>query len=1058
MKKGLAVFSGSAVVHKLMQDGTVVLGTAANPAAVTVSGNVNVTGQMTASANSVLVGNIGGEFTNTTLGGILVELKNAAATGTGTLSSSLKSYIDTQDQAEASARSALSSSMKSYIDTQDQAEASARSSADSALQTSLSNASSSLKTYIDGIDTAQTSANAALSSSLKTHIDAADAVLQSAIDAEKARIDTILSGADINLDQFVEVVQFVNDLSGANYEALMDAVTDINNSIDAVSGALAQEITDRETAVAGVQSNLDSLSGSVSSSLAAEVTARIAGDAAVQSNLDSVSGSLKAAIDAIQLGASGDTTALSSSLKSYVDGLDAAQTAANSGLSSSLKTYIDAQDVADAAAWAAADASLSGTLSGALAAEVLRATAAEGVLQTNLNNASSSLKLALDVEEAARIAGDSALSTRLTALENFDGEAVHVDNVNGVDAVGRGTVLRPFKTINYAYSQIPAVSGATDLEKVTQFVAEKIVIKLAPGTYTENVQLGFKRARMALVGNGARIVGDAKMQVLKADFPVASLEGFKATNPAPWTGFSAQMCFEIAGEAGGGLESDPTANVLTVTGLTSIEFENGGANYNWDSQHGQFYCYFDNTALVGGFNMKHDNTVATARAPSVVVEVESSKVGSADVATRSYFGYVPWGASTTVPTYGGLTAKIHNSTIASAIGPKITIGEIDGCRVYDFDRTMGGVVTNGSIDGSTSTSYLGIVNTQFRAYSGTGIPASVYKIGSSTGNVTYKIDAVSHGTLTVGRTLDIASGRTVSYTFLDRAAGVLVVASGSLTSTNVQSALEELQGDINVLNTSLTSNSSSLSSALAAEISRATTAEAGLQTSINTEKARIDAILSGSTADLDQFKEVVDFINSISGTNATALANSISNVSSSLSSALGAEINRATTAEAGLQAQIDAAAFTVNGLSVEAKSGSFEIVAGSSNVVITTSGSDKVVVDLASSVTLGGTLTANVVSASAGLSVVGGASVAGGMTVSSGDVVVSHGVSKTILDSSADSVRLTALSDATNLAAGEFDGMSFYLKGAAVGAFARPNCWYFCQDGEWFDAPFYAGE
>jgi uncharacterized protein YbjT (DUF2867 family) len=60
MKKGLAVFSGSAVVHKLMQDGTVVLGTAANPAAVTVSGSVNVTGQMTASANSVLVGNVGG--------------------------------------------------------------------------------------------------------------------------------------------------------------------------------------------------------------------------------------------------------------------------------------------------------------------------------------------------------------------------------------------------------------------------------------------------------------------------------------------------------------------------------------------------------------------------------------------------------------------------------------------------------------------------------------------------------------------------------------------------------------------------------------------------------------------------------------------------------------------------------------------------------------------------------------------------------------------------------------------------------------------------------------
>jgi hypothetical protein len=604
MKKGLAVFSGSAVVHKLLQDGTVVLGTAANPAAVTVSGNVNVTGQLTASANSVLVGNVGGAFTNTTLGGILVELKNAATSGTDALSSSLKSYIDTQDQAEASARSALSSSMKSYV---------------------------------DGIDAAQTSANAALSGAFDTRVGTLETTVQAVI-GDGATLATITA----SLNSIKEIADFLDgdgaaaadltkrvaDLSGAlDTEAAARIAGDstVQSNLNSVSSSLAAVIqgnfdiqqTDAEllrSDIEATQANLDSVSGSLSGAIDVEIAARIAGDAAVQANLDSVSGSLKDAIDAIQLGASGDTAALSSSLKAY----------------------IDAQDVADAAAWAAADASLSGTFSGALAAEALRAVTAEGVIQSNLDSVSGSIK-----------------------------------------------------------------------------------------------------------------------------------------------------------------------------------------------------------------------------------------------------------------------------------------------------------------------------------------------------------------------------------TYVDAADGVL--------QSNIESASGSLKTYVD---------------------------------------QKITDLVNGADEALDTLKEIGDRLNADSGSLAAALLNQITQVQGDLD----AEELRATTAEAGLQAQIDAAAFTVNGLSVEAKSGSFEIVTGSSNVVISTSGTDKVVVDLASSVTLGGTLSANVVSASAGLSVVGGASVAGGMTVSSGDVVVSHGVSRVILESTADSARLTALADATNLAAGNFDGMSFYLKGAGAGAFPRGNAWYFCQEGVWFDAPFYVGE
>ena len=52
-------------------------------------------------------------------------------------------------------------------------------------------------------------------------------------------------------------------------------------------------------------------------------------------------------------------------------------------------------------------------------------------------------------------------------------------------------------------------------------------------------------------------------------------------------------------------------------------------------------------------------------------------------------------------------------------------------------------------------------------------------------------------------------------------------------------------------------------------------ADSTLQTNINTEKSRIDAILSASSADKDTFAEIVTFVNSVDTTNDTALGTEI---------------------------------------------------------------------------------------------------------------------------------------------------------------------------------------
>ena len=428
----------------------------------------------------------------------------------------------------------------------------------------------------------------------------------------------------------------------------------------------------------------------------------------------------------------------------------------------------------------------------------------------------------------------SGLETRVTtaesdivALEVYSKNIVHVDAVNGVDEIGRGSMLRPFKTINFAYSQVPSLgnpSNTTYNANVGKFVTEKLIIDLAPGRYTENVVLGFKRARVQLRGEGATIIGDVKTSVKLADFPCAALENMKASFPAPFTGVSAFMNIEISGNAGGGTESDQTSSVFVITGQASLAFEEStmagfGTGLNWDSSHGQFYAALDSVS-VGNWVVTTSYTANMARAlPGGVIEVDSSNIAASSATYRMFFGAVPYSYLTDFATWNvaskgtanlapnsGLTLKAHNSTFGNVIGPALTLGEIDGCRIYDIDRTMRGTVSNGSILGSTSTSYIGFVNNQFRIYSGSGDLASAYKLGQAVGATRYKMDSVSHTTLSfnrsssgvlTARTLDLGAG--VSFDFLDDARSISVADPATNYTRSASTVDASLEGIDNAL-------------------------------------------------------------------------------------------------------------------------------------------------------------------------------------------------------------------------------------------------------------------
>lgn len=500
-------------------------------------------------------------------------------------------------------------------------------------------------------------------------------------------------------------------------------------------------------------------------------------------------------------------------------------------------------------------------------------------------------------------AKDLALSVRITALETYDQETVFVDSVNGVDESGRGSMMKPFKTINYAYSQVESLGNQSNTSynsNVEKFVTEKLVIHLAPGRYNENVVLGFKRARVRLTGDGATIIGNVKMSVKLADFPCASLENLKNSFPSPYTGASAFMNFELAGKSGGGIESDPAANVLVVTGLVSLAFEettvpgSGVVFPNWDGSFGQFYAYM-NSVSIGNFVVTTSHNAATPTLPSGVIELESCNMAATASTYRMHFGIVPYsylsdfatwsvatkGSTNKAPT-GTWTLKAHNSTLGNVIGPRLVIGEIDGCRIYDIDRTMRGTVDNGAVSGSTSTSYIGVVNTQFRIFSGSGDLASAYKLGQASGSTRYKLDSVSYTTLAFSRnssgvlsvrTLDVGAG--VNYDFLDDARSIFVndPANNYTRALNtVDSALEGIDTALGLKAnqssiSSIESNVSSLQSGLASEISRAQAAEAQVLVdakaytdSVASSKASVSYVDTQDAAKLVEAKSYADSV------------------------------------------------------------------------------------------------------------------------------------------------------------------------------------------------------
>jgi hypothetical protein len=299
-------------------------------------------------------------------------------------------------------------------------------------------------------------------------------------------------------------------------------------------------------------------------------------------------------------------------------------------------------------------------------------------------------------------------------------------------------------------SQVPLSTG-----DVTKWANEKLIFVLAAGVYTETVVLNQVRRCMSIKGTGVKINGTLTVRHIITNYPTITAGGI-AGMPAPWTNTACNVTFEMCGE-GGGMEGGFTSLNLMVTGLVRIEWL-GVAAPNWTHPGSQFLMLNNVQLLAGLITCMEGNW-----SMGLTAEIDSSSIQGGCLGAHPYSG------TTFVPASFVMGLKAANSQLKSPLGPRVSIIEIDCCRVVNIDRTVDSsgttaIVTDGFISSQNLNTNSGIVDSPF---SGT-----VYKLGRNSGTTvtTYKIDSNSFASLQSISGIDNGTGP-VTYNLIDNANG-----------------------------------------------------------------------------------------------------------------------------------------------------------------------------------------------------------------------------------------------------------------------------------------------
>ena len=147
-------------------------------------------------------------------------------------------------------------------------------------------------------------------------------------------------------------------------------------------------------------------------------------------------------------------------------------------------------------------------------------------------------------------------------------------------------------------------------------------------------------------------------------------------------------------------------------------------------------------------------------------------------------------------------------------------------------------------------------------------------------------------------------------------------AADSTLTTNLNAEISRAQGAESDLADDIAAETSARQSAISSAVSTLEAADTALDGKITTEKGRIDAILSASSADKDSFAEIVTLINSVDLTNDNALAAAILAINDSIDDETAAR----TSGDSSLQGNIDTVSSNLSALTTRVTAAEADIV------------------------------------------------------------------------------------------------------------------------------------